>query len=151
ALLLGLLATLLTAADAMAHRLIVECHVLPGGKVQVESWFDRGGTPRSAKVRVFHAGGELVTEGGLDENGIFVFSIEQAEQLHVVVTAGDGHRAERIIDQEDLTRSLAGNAAPAQPNSGAENSAPPTPLSDRSSRISATDIVAGVGFVLALA
>ncbi len=142
----------LAASTAHAHRLIVECHVLPSGKVQVESWFDlSGASPKSAKVQVFRAGDQLLTEGRLDDNGIFVFFPERPEPLRVVVSAGDGHQTERTISAESIARSLAGNSIPTKSEQKSENPTAPVPLSDRSSRVSVTDVLAGVGFVLALA
>ena len=148
---IGLPAMFVPAAEARAHRLIVECHVLPAGKVQVESWFDRGDSPKSAKVVVFRKGDEIFTQGRLDDNGIFMFSVENAEPLRVVVSVGDGHRAERTISEAGLAQSLAVDAATVNPNQRADAAIAPVPLSDRSSRISATDVLAGVGFLLAVA
>ena len=76
--------------------------------MQVESWFDIGGaSPKGARVQVFHSEGEPLTQGRLDANGIFIFSVTKAEPLRVVVSAGDGHRAEQVIAAEAVARSLA--------------------------------------------
>ena len=66
---LAALALLLAApGQARAHRLEAEYRVLPGNKVQVESWFDlTGDSPRGAQVKVYRADGQLLTDGKLDE------------------------------------------------------------------------------------
>ena len=141
----------LSAGSAHAHRLIIECHVLPGGNVQVESWFDlTGKSPRAAKVEVLRAGDQPLTEGRLNDDGVFLFSFERAEPLRVIVSAGDGHRAEQVISAEDLARSATG-AATTTPTNQTHSSIGPSPRSDRSARVSAADVLAGVAFLLALA
>jgi nickel transport protein len=146
--LLGLLALLLAPRPARAHRLEAECHVLPDHKVQVEAWFDLGGVPKGAEVRVLRAGGQVLTEGRLDSQGLFIFPYAEAEPLKVVVSAGEGHRREVEIPAEDLQQ-----ANPDQPPPEAVGEKPTlaVPLSDHTSRVSIKDMLIGVGFLLALA
>jgi hypothetical protein len=94
------------ASPAEAHRLDAQCFVLPGWRVQVESWYDTGEPPRGARVEVFRADGQLLTTGTLDNNGVFVFSFTEAEKLKVVVTS-IGHRAETTIPAESFTSATA--------------------------------------------
>jgi hypothetical protein len=124
--------------SARAHRLEADYQILPGGRIQIESWFDIGGdSPKEAKVRVFGAGGQTVAEGELDERGLFVFSYREAEPLRVeIVTIG--HRKELLIPGERLESAGAAAAAP-------------QPFADRSSRVSAADVLAGIAFVFSLA
>jgi nickel transport protein len=127
-----------------------EYRILPGNRVQVESWFDStGDSPKGAKVEVFDAGQQLLTAGRLDDQGVFVFSFAQAESMTVVVSAGAGHRKELTIPRADLLRALTGQPAAdtASPSAATEE----TPRADRSSRVSAKDILVGVSFLLALA
>ncbi len=144
---------LLTAAgSARAHRLLVDCHVKPGGEVQVESWFDIGADPaREARVVVYGTNDEVRAAGTTNQRGIFVFQAKSAEPLRVVVEAGAaqaGHRAEERIPAERLAAALGETAASAQSESRGTG---PTPLSDRSSRVSPRDVVSGIAFLLALA
>ena len=75
ALLFAVAGVLWAAAPRQAHRLDADYRVRPDGKVQVESWFDMGGkAPAGAKVQVFRPNGEILSEGVLDEQGIFVFA-----------------------------------------------------------------------------
>jgi cobalt/nickel transport system permease protein len=145
-LLLAVLGVLWAAGPAHAHRLDADYRVRPDGQVQVESWFDVGGkAPAGAKVQVFRPNGDVLTDGVLDEQGIFVFAPTAAEDLKVVVYAGVGHRAEFTIAQSALPKGLSADAAkPAA-------AAPPTPMIDRTYQIPYKEILAGFGFLLGLA
>jgi nickel transport protein len=147
------LVILAVAGHARAHRLEAECRVLPGQRVRVESWFDlTGDSPAGARVQVFRADGQLLTEGRLDREGLFVFSYPKAERLRVVVSAGAGHRKELEISETDLARPVAtteaDRLAPSEP------AAPPPasiPRADRSTQVTVKDVLVGVGFLLAVA
>lgn len=146
---LAVLALLLLAGAARAHRLEAEYRVLPDHKVQVESWFDLGGdSPRGARVRVLRADGSLLTEGKLNGEGVFVFAYGEAEPLRVVVDAGAGHRKVLEVAAQELTPGAA--AAPGSPGEDA-GPAFPGPRADRSARVSVKDVLVGVGFLLAVA
>lgn len=145
--LLCLLTLLLLPANALAHRLLVKCQVLPEQKVQVDAWYDAPGRrdPASAAtVQVFRvADGQLLTEGRLDADGKFIFGYEKAERLRVVVTQ-TGHRGEVTMAAERLATRGSDTAAE----------------EDRTVVISETapaaydwikDVVIGVAFLLALA
>jgi hypothetical protein len=132
--------------EARAHRLEASYRVLPGGKVQIESWYDvTGESPEDAKVQVYGADGRLMTEGATDEKGLFTFNYAQPEALRVIVSAGAGHRKELTIPEVQLTASTTvGTAAPLEAD-------PRTPFADRTARTSVKDVLIGVGFLLALA
>jgi nickel transport protein len=146
--LLALLALPLAPRPALAHRLEAECHVLPDRKVQVEAWFDLGGIPKGAEVRVLRADGQVLTEGRTDNQGLFIFPYADAEPLKVVVATGDGHRKEVEVSAEELQQ---GSPGPPSPGAAAEKPAPPVPLSDRTPKVSIKDVLIGIGFLLALA
>jgi nickel transport protein len=103
-LILSLPVLLLAGGEAHAHRLNAECFVRSGWRIQVEAWFETGEPPRGARVRVYLADGELLTEGKLDKQGIFIFTFTQAEPLRVVVSAGGGHRKEVTIAADALAK-----------------------------------------------
>jgi cobalt/nickel transport system permease protein len=146
ALLFALVSVIWAAAPVQAHRLDADYRVRPDGKVQVESWFDVGGkAPAGAKVQVFRPNGELLDGGVLDEQGIFVFALKDAENLKVVVSAGAGHRAEFAIPKDKLWTAPAENPAPVG------SSAAPTPMIERSRQPPYKEILTGFAFVLALA
>jgi cobalt/nickel transport system permease protein len=155
ALLLAALGTLLTAAPARAHRLEAEARVLPGGQVRVESWFDlTGDSPKGARVEVLRPDGTTLTAGEVDDRGLFVFRYDRPEALRVVVSAGAGHRKEFVIPRAELERGAHPQAAGPSPPAAAPpgGPGPPAPPSaDRTSRVGAKDVLAGVGLVLAAA
>jgi nickel transport protein len=163
---LAIVTWLTLTGAAQAHRLVVECHVLRDGKVQVEGWFDlTGNAAKGALVQVFQAGEQPRVEGKLDAQGIFVFSLDQvrsaakADGLRVVVSAGEGHRAEEVIPADQLnfagatTHESANRASPGNlPLSPpSDNPSEPRSLSDRGSRVSFKDVLLGVTFLLAVA
>lgn len=128
---------------AQAHRLEADYRILPGGRVQVESWFDlTGESPNGATVQVYRRGNELLTEGKLDAKGLFSFHVDTTEALRVIVSAGAGHLKEFIVPEADLRRATGQAAAPA----GEE-----APFADRAPRVTIKDVLTGVGFLLALA
>src|SRR5262249_1325230 len=173
---LGLLAVLLLASEARAHRLEAEYRILPSRRVRIESWFDlTGDSAKGAGVKVFRAGGELLLEGRLDDEGIFIFRLAKVEPLRVLVSAGAGHSKELLIPAVDLDRPLlsacvASLAAPPWgsaavvlyvADTGTNQAAlvkqeeaglgANIPRADRGSQVSIKDVLIGVGFVLALA
>jgi hypothetical protein len=122
-----------TAGQAQAHRLDAEAYLLPNQKIQIESWFSTGQAASGAKVEVFQANGQLLAQGRMDEQGIFVFSYEVSQTLKVVISAGPEHRKELAVSP---TENL---------------SARPVPLAERSSGILIKDVILGITFLLALA
>jgi hypothetical protein len=149
----ALAATLVVVGDARAHRLEADYRVLPGRRIQIESWFDlTGESPKGAAVQVYGPAGQLLTEGRLSDKGVFVFSYAQVERLKIVISAGAGHRKELEIPEVELVRGAADSQAQAKSAASAEQLNPdPAPLADRSTRVSLKDVLMGVGFLLALA
>jgi hypothetical protein len=117
---------------AWAHRLEGDAQAKKIQKVKIESWFDLGGVPVGAQVRIFRkSDGQLLLERTLDETGKLIFFADW-EPLHVVISAGDGHQKELDIQPEaDITT--------------------PLPAADRSTRIEIKDILVGIGFLFAVA
>jgi nickel transport protein len=138
ALTLALSAAFGPVAEARAHRLQAACRFFPGRMVRVETWFDTGGTPRTGNVEVSQAGGEVLVKGRLSSQGLFLFDAPEGEPLHVVVEAGEGHRAEVAIKPEEVL------VAPPT-----ENSAPAPPSHEE--RFPLKDVLLGIGLLLAVA
>jgi hypothetical protein len=150
---LALALALIGTGEARAHRLEADYRVLPGGRVQIESWFDlTGESPKGAKVQVFRPNGEILSEGQLDGKGLYVFSYTQVERLKIVVSAGAGHRKELDIPAADLAGKFTKPiAATALESNLATPSSTPAPFADRSPRVSSKDVIIGIAFLLALA
>jgi nickel transport protein len=140
-------------AMARPHRLDVQAFLLPGqNKVQIESWFDDGHIPRGARVQIFRNGNELLANGQLDDNGVFIFSYTQAETLKVVVSAGLGHRKEIDITTTDLISTPAAQPNPPDaPGHVVGDTIAPVRLADHHSTDWVKDVMIGVSFLLALA
>jgi cobalt/nickel transport system permease protein len=148
-LLLAALAGLGFPGMAHAHRLEADFRVLPDGRVEVESWFDlTGDSPQGATVQVLRLSGDMVTEGKLDDKGLFIFNATRSEPLRVIVSAGAGHRKELVIPKEDTSRAETPGPAPKAESRGAQTEGN---FADRSSRVSIKDVVTGIGFLLAAA
>jgi hypothetical protein len=144
-LILSVTALLLSAGQAGAHRLVVECAVLPGQKVEVSSRYKA--IPRSipaqeARVRVFRSDGQILVEGKTDEQGRFLFSYPRAEPLKVEVYQ-DGHLEEANLSAAELGK-----------GSDTEEKPPPkgedTPA-ERPWREDIKDVLVGISFLLAAA
>src|SRR5205807_8004813 len=117
--------------------------------VQVESWFSDGSKPKAAKVAVLRPDGSALAEGATNDQGVFVFRFDAAEDLRVVVDAGAGHRKEVVLPKEKL-----GSPPPREripPEQAGAPPAPPTPLVDHAPELPITGVLAGVGFVFGLA
>jgi nickel transport protein len=152
ALLLAVLGLLWAATPAQAHRLDADYRVRPDGQVQVESWFDVGGkAPAGATVQVFRANGAALTEGSLDEQGVFVFAPKEAEDLKVVVSAGAGHRAEFVVPGTKLQQATPAESSKPGGAAVAGPSPAPTPMIAHTSQLAVKDVVTGFAFLLGLA
>jgi nickel transport protein len=148
-LLSALLSALGAAGEAQAHRLNAQAFLLPNRKVQIESWFSSGDAAKGAKVEVFRPDGQLLTQGLLDDQGVFVFSYEAPQAFKVVISAGPEHRKELAISPADLAPALEPAADAVAPIK--EISRGPVPLAERSSGVSVKDVILGITFLLALA
>jgi hypothetical protein len=136
---LAVLATALIVAPADAHRLNAQAFLLPGKQIRVESWFSGGEVPRGATVRVYGPANDLLTEGKLDEQGIWVFSFDQAAPTRIVISAGKGHQKELRLSAADL----------AEPQG--TPSVVAVPLADRNAESPLKDVLVGIGFLMAMA
>jgi nickel transport protein len=137
---------------ARAHRLDAQAFLLPGQKkVQIESWFDDGHIPRGAKVQVFRGNGQVLAEGDLNQEGIFIFSFTDPETLKVVISAGSGHRKELEISEATLATSLTSRENQSDDSLAGPKEKAPIPLAQRESGLWIKDVFLGVGFLLALA
>jgi nickel transport protein len=162
-LILALLAAALFPGSASAHRLEAEAIIRPHKVIQVESWFETGETPRSAKVAVYRADGGTLSEGRLDGKGIFVFWYSAIQPLRVVVDAGVGHRVEIPISAEQLRHydvctgvaCLAGSpwlvASLIVPSDTAIPASGQEPLVHRETGMQVRNLIIGVGILLGVA
>src|SRR5437899_955305 len=103
---LAALVMALAASAARAHRLDAQLFVLPNRRIQVESWFSDGDAASGANVQVFGPQEQLLTEGQLNEQGVFVFSYGAVTPHTVVISAGAGHRKAVSISARALDQAM---------------------------------------------
>jgi cobalt/nickel transport system permease protein len=154
ALLLAVFGVFGAAGSAEAHRIDSQCFLLPDKRhVQVESWFSDGSKPQGAKVQVLRPNGVALADGVTNDQGVFVFGFDEAEDLTVVVDAGAGHRKEVVLPKAKLGRPPEAKDQSPGDIAGRRDDPPalPTPLVEHGPELPYTGVIAGVGFLLALA
>ncbi len=88
--------------SAFAHKVNIFAYV-EGDKVYTESYFSDGKKCVDSKIEVFDNQGNKLLEGLTDEEGTFSFEIPSGDgDLKLVLTASMGHRAEYIIQADEL-------------------------------------------------
>jgi hypothetical protein len=78
----------------------------PGNRVRISGRFDDGSIPVGASVEVRRADGSLLTEGQLDDRGLFYFGFTVAGALKVIVDDEQGHHKEVRIEASELAEAL---------------------------------------------
>lgn len=87
---------------ADAHRVIVFAWV-EGDTVYVESKFSGGKKVNAGRITVMDAEGVELITGTTDAQGEFSFKIPKKTDLKIVLSAGEGHRAEWTISSAEMT------------------------------------------------
>lgn len=101
ALVLVLAGLLAGVAPAAAHKLKVFATV-EGGAITGFAFFVGGGRPEGAHVAFRDDAGHDLASAITDTSGAFAFTPAKAEDITVVVDAGDGHSAQTHIAAERL-------------------------------------------------
>src|SRR5262245_40392564 len=112
---LTMLAWLVTASPAEAHRLNAEYQVLPGNRVRIVASCAKDDFAADGIVRVYRSNNELLLPASvLDEKGSFSFWYPKAEDLTVEIRH-DGHLkrlyipAGRLADADNSTATSPGD------------------------------------------
>jgi cobalt/nickel transport system permease protein len=142
AVLTAILALLMAANPAHAHRLQADYSLVSGRQVRIESYFDDGKTPQSATVEVRRPDGRLLAQGPVDDRGCFVFAFDEAEALEVTINAGAGHRKSFVIPRERLEQDV--------PKSATQGPFPAREAQD-ALREQIKDVLVGISFLLSVA
>jgi len=88
--------------SAFAHKVNIFAYV-EEGKIYTESYFSDGKKCIESKIEVFDNQGNKLLEGLTDKEGAFSFEIPPGDgDLKLVLTASMGHRAEYIIQTDEL-------------------------------------------------
>jgi len=155
------------AAPAYAHRVNVFAY-WDGARVKIEAYFSNGSKAANSDVLVYNADAALRLRTKTDENGECSFAPAASEDLKIVVTTPDGHRAECTLRASDISVPEAQDTASRNDADADEHhTAAAAPcgvaalkaeldatraelreLKQVQSRISARDVVAGLGFIL---
>jgi nickel transport protein len=111
-LIICMAAVLATSAPAWSHGVNVFAWV-EGQRVMVESKFSGGKRPVNATVRVLDLKGRELLTGQTDDQGRWAFELPQKTALKIVLEAGMGHRAEWILQAEEVGAATVEAAPPA--------------------------------------
>ncbi|MGC8938864.1 MAG: hypothetical protein ACP5KH_07795, partial [Thermodesulfovibrio sp.] len=88
---------LLLSSDVYAHKVSAYAY-REGDKVIGECYFVDGSPCKNSKVEVYDSRGKKITETTTDEKGRFNFKTSETGELKIVIPAGEGHRAEYILE-----------------------------------------------------
>jgi len=92
---------LLVPAASFAHKVTVFAWV-EGDRVHTESKFSRGRMVNQGRIVVYDFQGKKLLEGATDEQGRFSFPVPKKTGLKIELEAGTGHRAEWIVEAEEV-------------------------------------------------
>jgi nickel transport protein len=98
-----------TPVPADAHRAIVFAWV-EGDTVHTESSFGGGRPVHEGTVVVYDAGsGEELLRGTTNNKGEFSFKVPAKTSLRIVMEAGEGHRAEWVVKDDEIEQAASGS------------------------------------------
>jgi nickel transport protein len=93
-----------------AHNVIVFAWV-EGDRVFTESKFSGGRMAKNAPIEVFDLEGNRLLEGRTDDNGRFDFPVPGPTGLRIVLSAGEGHGNEWILERDEIIEAAGGVGA----------------------------------------
>lgn len=103
---LALLATLLLATPAQAHKLKVFA-TSDGETISGYGYFFGGGRVADTPVIVTDANGKTLTELRTDADGNFHFPAKQRQDYRITIDSGDGHMASTTVTAVELPEQVA--------------------------------------------
>jgi nickel transport protein len=113
----AMLVVLAVSNFAWAHKVKVFAYV-EGDTVFVEGYFGAGAKAMNSPVAIYDAGENKIIEGKTDSKGTCTFKVADLPpfdgDLKVVLTTGDGHKAEYTLSADELP-----GKAPAKPGTKA--------------------------------
>ena len=92
---IGIMACLLLAAPASAHKLMVDCR-LKDDRVRVEVFYDDDTPAQQAKVIVENENKEVIAEGKTDERGLWSYPVP-APGKYIIRAESVGHNAREVL------------------------------------------------------
>ena len=109
---LVVMALVLTAPQAQAHKVYVFAWV-EGDTVYVDAYFSKSRKAQDSLVEVLDDAGQKLLEGRTDDQGSFSFKVPQKTNLHIVVSAGMGHKNEFVLSADEFPDVAGGTSTPA--------------------------------------
>jgi len=113
-----LICHLILISPAHAHKVIIFAWA-EGETVHTESKFSGGKRVQGGKVEVFDGNGTLLLDGRTDDSGEFSFRVPKIADLHIVLTAGMGHKNSWRLSADELGKG--GTATVTEIQARAEN------------------------------
>lgn len=119
------------------------------GKVHIEVYFSRGGTPHGAKIRVFDKDNNLLLEDKVSDDGTYSFAPPAITDLVIRVDAGEGHFWTDTVPADRLGETV--------PDGQTGNDSQKTPetvtiskekFREMQSEISLRNILGGIGYIV---
>jgi nickel transport protein len=98
----------LAGPSASAHILKVFAEV-SGDMIVGEGYFSSGGVPSEQQVEIFGPSKQKIGEVTTDDKGKFKFKPTKRQNHTFVIDAGEGHRAEWVVEADELPASLPSN------------------------------------------
>jgi len=96
---------MLIGAPASAHILKVFAEV-QGDIIVGEGYFSNGAVPALHRVDIFGPDKQKVAEVTTDDKGKFSFKPTKRQNYTFVIDAGEGHRAEWVVEADELPATL---------------------------------------------
>lgn len=93
---------LFMGTHAHAHGVYIFAWV-EGDTVYTDSYFSSKKKVKDGVVKVFGTSGDILLEGKTDANGEFSFKIPGKPPLRIVLEAGTGHRAEFLLEADEIS------------------------------------------------
>jgi len=113
---------LLLAGNALAHRVSVFAWV-EGDTIYVQSKFSGGRRVKDGLITVTDAGGHELLRGRTNAQGEFAFKIPRRTELHIILQAGMGHRAQWVLPVSDMPPAEGKRAEGTPASAGGDKSA----------------------------
>ncbi len=105
-----ILMALWAPVSASAHKVVIFAWV-EGDRVFTESKFSGGRLAKNAPVEIYDMAGNRLLEGRTDDNGRFDFPVPGPMALRIVLSAGQGHGNEWVLERDDIIDAADGEGA----------------------------------------
>ncbi len=133
---------LVLTTSAHAHRISVFAWV-EGDTVYVQSKFSGGRKVKDGRITVADARGKELLRGKTNAQGEFSFKIPRRTELHIILQAGMGHRAQWILPVTDIPPDVGSADSGAQSAAVQEKNEQTAAAMDQSPAVKAGKVLSG--------